>query len=224
MRVVNSDVTIPSYPSEMKRFQKDITMSKYFAILLALTLIVLSSWKIYDIYAFQPCPFKWHGGSPTDSHVGSCWCGNDMYCMCTPSLAIDVVIEFEAALEGSTKSSTYFVFVERRDPPFGVAIPGGFVNVGETVENAAIRELKEETNLTVSRLEQFKLYSDPTRDKRRHTASMVYRCVVHSIGELHSGDDAKRLKVVKLADVRSLSFAFDHSHILHEYLQKFHPI
>lgn len=161
------------------------------------------------------CPYVWHGGSPTDSHPGSCWCGADSYCMCTPSLAIDCIIEV-----GNEK----VVLVWRKDPPADkFAIPGGFVSVGETAEIATMREVKEETNLTVSRLEQFKLYSDPTRDARRHTVSMVFRCIVDSVEDLHTGDDAKSVKVVDLKDVLSLNLAFDHKFIFEDFIRRYHP-
>jgi len=88
-----------------------------------------------------------------------------------------------------------------------------------------IREVKEETNLTAVHLEQFKLYSDPSRDKRRHTVSMVYRCIIDSddIQYLHKGDDAKAVKLIPLATVLSLNLAFDHHMILQEYITKYHP-
>ena len=161
------------------------------------------------------CPYVWHGGSPTDSHPGSCWCGADSYCMCTPSLAIDCIIEF-----GNEK----VVLVWRKDPPADkFAIPGGFVSVGETAEMATIREVKEETNLTIAKLEQFRLYSDPGRDARRHTVSMVFRCIVSSIDALHTGDDAKSVKVVDLKDVLSLNLAFDHKYIFEDFIRHYHP-
>lgn len=103
------------------------------------------------------------------------------------------------------------------------AIPGGFVSVGETAELATIREVHEETNLTVSKLEQFKLYSDPARDIRRHTASMVFRCMVDSIEYLHTGDDARSVKVVPLKDVLSLNLAFDHKIIFEDFMRRYHP-
>ena len=85
--------------------------------------------------------------------------------------------------------------------------------------------MKEETNLTAVHLEQFKLYSDPSRDKRRHTASMVYRCIIDGddIQYLHRGDDAKAVKLIPLSTVLSLNLAFDHQTIIREYLKKFHP-
>lgn len=139
--------------------------------------------KIYTSAETPACPYVWHGGSPT--HKGSCWCGNDDYCMCTPSLAIDAVIEHH---NHGSENEISILLVFRRDPPKDLfAIPGGFVDVGEAAELAVIREVKEETNLTVSHMEQFKLYSDPYRDKRRHTASMVFRTIVDSIDELHTG-------------------------------------
>jgi len=95
--------------------------------------------------------------------------------------------------------------------------------VGETAESAALRELREETNLTAPYVEQFKLYSDPARDQRRHTASMVFRCVVDDIQYLHRGDDAKAVQVVPLATVLSLDLAFDHRTILREYIARYHP-
>jgi len=101
----------------------------------------------------------------------------------------------------------------------------GFVSVGETAESAVIREVKEETNLTAVHLEQFKLYSDPNRDKRRHTASMVYRCIIDGdeIQYLHRGDDAKAVKLIPLSTVMSLNLAFDHHTIIREYITKYHP-
>lgn len=101
----------------------------------------------------------------------------------------------------------------------------GFVSVGETAESAVIREVKEETNLTAVHLEQFKLYSDPSRDKRRHTASMVYRCIIDGddIQYLHRGDDAKAVKLIPLSTVMSLNLAFDHHTIIREYITKYHP-
>lgn len=95
--------------------------------------------------------------------------------------------------------------------------------MGETVESATIREVKEETNLTLNSLEQFRVYSDPSRDARRHTVSMVFRGTVASVADLHTGDDAKSVKVVPLAEVLTLALAFDHRKIFEEYLARFHP-
>lgn len=184
----------------------------FFAALLLSAILLFD--KIYDSLSPTSCPYTWHGGSPTGSHRGSCWCGSDSYCMCTPSLAIDCIIEFEGSV----------VLVWRKDPPADkFAIPGGFVSVGETAELATIREVKEETNLTVAKLEQFKLYSDPARDLRRHTASMVFRCIVDTIEGLHTGDDAKSVKVVQLKDVLSLNLAFDHKMIFEDFIRRYHP-
>ena len=93
-----------------------------------------------------------------------------------------------------------------------------------------VREVKEETNLTIStaNLEQFRMYSDPLRDSRRHTASMVFRCLL--VGEpsrwsefIHNGDDAKELKLLRLDSLLTLPLAFDHRQILTDYLTKYHP-
>lgn len=166
------------------------------------------------------CEFKWHGKFVTDPKMkgGSCFCSRDYYCICSPSLAIDSIIE-------TTENNVVkVVLVFRRDPPRSLyAIPGGFVMVGETVEATTIREVKEETNLTIVHMEQFGMYSDPDRDPRRHTASMVFRCQVASLKDLKNGDDAKAVKVVPLKDALNLPLAFDHKKILTDYTRKFHP-
>jgi 8-oxo-dGTP diphosphatase len=147
--------------------------------------------------------------------------------MCTPSLAIDAIIELKQHSQGSK-----IVLVRRRDPPRNLhAIVGGFVDVGETIEAATIREVKEETNitLTLDQVQQFRMYSDPKRDKRRHTVSMVSRCLLvaeaadKALQELHTGDDAKQAAAIHLRDVTSLDLAFDHRLILTDFINQFHP-
>ena len=160
----------------------------------------------------QSCPYKWHGGSPAFPG-GSCWCGADEYCMCTPSLAIDALIEVK-----DKEGQPSFVLVKRGVPPFHHAIPGGFVDVGESVEDATRREVKEETNLECASLRQFHVYSDPKRDQRRHTVSVVMKCEVVSIANIHVGDDAKAIVVIPMNKVMDLDLAFDHRDILKDFI------
>ena len=106
--------------------------------------------------------------------------------MCTPSLAIDAVIEVSETDDlNSVNNNPKIVLVRRRDPPRDLyATPGGFVEIGETVEAAARREVKEETHLDVVHMEQLAVYSDPNRDKRRHTVSF-YHCILNSCLQLY---------------------------------------
>jgi 8-oxo-dGTP diphosphatase len=160
-------------------------------------------------YEKGKCPYKFHGGSPNGKPRGSCWCGLDSYCMCTPSLAIDAIIEHAPTnTNNNDKDGIYVILVQRGKPPTDrLAIPGGFVDVGETVENAVIREVFEETALKVSSLEQFHVYSDPNRDQRRHTVSVVFRTIVDDITSLHrdGGDDAKGVQIININNKNKLS-------------------
>lgn len=159
---------------------------------------------------------------------GSCWCGEDSYCMCTPSLAIDVIVEI-APESSNNREDVSFVLVERRHPPKNqFAISGGFVDVGESVEDAAVREMHEEMNLKLRTedLHQFHVYSDPNRDKRRHTVSVVFftRISESQWKLMRSGDDTKGLARFKLTDLpHADAIAFDHWSILHDYIAKFYP-
>ncbi len=102
------------------------------------------------------------------------------------------------------------VLIERKNPPHGWALPGGFVDAGESLERAAIREAKEETGLDVELLEQFHTYGDPARDPRMHTISVVY--LARAEGEPRGGDDAKEARAFAWEELPSL--AFDHARIL----------
>jgi 8-oxo-dGTP diphosphatase len=106
------------------------------------------------------------------------------------------------------------VLIERLNSPHGWALPGGFVDYGESVEAAAQREAEEETGLKVHLLEQFQVYSDPQRDPRQHTISIVF--IAHAKGEPIAGDDAKSIKMFELWDIPA-TLCFDHDHILRDY-------
>lgn len=125
----------------------------------------------------------------------------------TPLLAADVVIEPAAA------ESPSVVLIRRANPPLGWALPGGFVDVGETVEAAAVREAREETGLDVRQLELLGVYSDPDRDPRGHTVSTVFVCRAegHPVG----ADDAAEAAVFPLDALPPL--VFDHARILADY-------
>jgi 8-oxo-dGTP diphosphatase len=123
-----------------------------------------------------------------------------------PVPAVDLIIEIEG--KG-------LVLIERKNPPPGWALPGGFVEVGESLEQAAIREAKEETCLDVELLGQFHTYSDPNRDPRMHCISTVF--VARAEGTPRAEDDAKSVAIYpkdQLPDV----LAFDHRKILDDYL------
>ena len=108
------------------------------------------------------------------------------------------------------------VFIERQNPPYGFALPGGFIEYGESAETAAIREAKEETGLDVTLTRLLGVYSDPNRDPRHHTLSVVY--VATANGEPKAGDDAKNL-IVADPNNPPTPLAFDHAKIVKDYLK-----
>ena len=123
-----------------------------------------------------------------------------------PYVTVDIIIECKGGI----------VLVERSNPPYGWALPGGFLDYGESLEQAAIREAKEETNLDLINLRQFHTYSQPARDPRFQTISTVF--IAEGQGMPKSGDDAKSLKIVRYEDLTVLDYAFDHKQIIKEYL------
>ena len=125
----------------------------------------------------------------------------------TPLLTVDVVIEL-------LDRPGEIVLIERLHEPLGWALPGGFVDVGETVERAAMREAKEETGLEVTLIELLGVYSDPARDRRGHTVSVVYVGRAH--GSPRGGDDARTARGFFPETPPAL--AFDHATILEDYL------
>ena len=126
----------------------------------------------------------------------------------TPLVAVDIVIELV------DRPGRPIVLIERRNPPFGWALPGGFVDVGETLEQAAVREAREETSLAVRLEALLGCYSDPARDPRGHTVSPVY--VAQATGEPAAADDARNLAVFDPERLPA-ELAFDHSRILADY-------
>ncbi len=111
------------------------------------------------------------------------------------------------------------VLIERKNPPYGLALPGGFVDYGEPVENAARREAQEETGLNIELKGILGVYSNPLRDKRRHTVSIVF--IATANGEPQAGDDAKAIKMYSIEGLSKEipTMAFDHAIILKHYLE-----
>ena len=107
------------------------------------------------------------------------------------------------------------VLIERKYPPHGWALPGGFVDYGESFEQAAVREAQEETGIVVTGLRQFRTYSDPDRDSRMHTASTVF--IAKGEGVPKAADDAVNAELFLREDLPEL--AFDHSRILADYFK-----
>lgn len=125
-----------------------------------------------------------------------------------PALTVDCVVFDEAGR---------LLLIERGHQPFEgqYALPGGFVDVGETVEAAALRELKEETGLDGRLISLIGVYSDPSRDPRGHTVAVAF--LIETEGEPHAGDDAASAAFV--ADWRTQKLAFDHNQIVKDALE-----
>lgn len=128
----------------------------------------------------------------------------------TPPVAADAIIEL------LDRPGRPVVLVRRRFPPRGYAIPGGFVEFGETVEGAAVREAREETGLDVTLTGLLGVYSDPDRDPRGQTVGVVY--VATATGMPVAGDDAGAILVVDPRHPPDL--AFDHGRILADYVRR----
>ena len=121
-----------------------------------------------------------------------------------PAPTVDIIIEMEQGI----------VLIERKNEPLGWAIPGGFVDYGESVEEAAVREAREETKLDVTLVRQFHVYSDPARDPRKHTLSVVF--IARATGTPAAHDDAIGIGVFD-RDRLPRPLCFDHAQILDDY-------
>lgn len=156
-------------------------------------------------------PLQWNGGHPLDAQTGSCYCNAEQYCMCTPSLAIDLVIVSGTAMN--------HVWLVRRRDTDQLATMGGFVQVGETVETAVRRELKEE--MGISELAHppvlMGVYSDPRRDNRRHTVSVTYAVRVPDDVRPVAADDVKQVQRIPLDDIEEYSYFADHKTIMMDF-------
>lgn len=136
-------------------------------------------------------------------------CGTLVFKYINPVPTVDIIIEVE------TKEGVGIVLIFRKNPPQAWALPGGFVDYGESLEEAAAREAKEETGLEITALRQFHTYSDPARDPRRHTISTVFIAKAKS-GSLRPSDDAARAEIF-LEGKLPTPLAFDHEIILRDY-------
>jgi 8-oxo-dGTP diphosphatase len=131
-------------------------------------------------------------------------CGSSVKQYRNPFPTVDIIIELEGGI----------VLIERRNKPLGWALPGGFVDYGESLESAAVREAREETSLEISNLRLLGCYSDPARDDRMHTISTVY--IAKGYGIPIAADDALNLAIFRL-DSLPEQLCFDHAKILADY-------
>jgi 8-oxo-dGTP diphosphatase len=125
-----------------------------------------------------------------------------------PAPTVDIIIEL------IDRPQRPIVLIERKNHPLGWAIPGGFVDYGESIETAAIREAEEEVTLKVELIEQFHVYSDPDRDDRQHTIAIVFIATAKGIPQ--AADDAKNLGIFHQWEIPPL-LCFDHDRILKDY-------
>jgi 8-oxo-dGTP diphosphatase len=132
-------------------------------------------------------------------------CGKKITLYRNPLPTVDIIIQIGEKI----------VLIERQNPPHGWALPGGFVDYGESLEAAALREAREETGLEVSNLRQFRAYSDPERDPRQHNISIVF--YADAVGRPIAGDDAKNVRLFAV-DELPVPLCFDHARIIDDYL------
>jgi len=135
-------------------------------------------------------------------------CGEPIEKYLHPYPTVDIIIKME---DGG------IILIKRKNPPFGWALPGGFVDYGESLDQAAIREAKEETSLDITLKSQFHTYSDPRRDSRKHTISTVF--IAKATGKPVVSDDAKEIGIFT-EDTLPATLAFDHKQILSDYFNK----
>ena len=121
-----------------------------------------------------------------------------------PIPTVDIIIEYIKGI----------VLIKRKNPPEGWALPGGFVDYGESLEAAAAREAKEETGLEVELVRQFHTYSDPKRDPRHHTITTVF--IAKANGKAVAGDDAQEIGIFRKDNLPE-QIVFDHRDIINEY-------
>lgn len=134
------------------------------------------------------------------------YCGREVETYSNPLPTVDVII---------LAPGPGVVLVERANPPHGWALPGGFVDYGESCETAAVREAREETGLDVTLTRLAGVYSDPERDPRHHTLSVVYAAQADDLSLLCAGDDAAGARIWPLDGLPAL--AFDHARILDDF-------
>ncbi|GBD94190.1 bifunctional nicotinamide mononucleotide adenylyltransferase/ADP-ribose pyrophosphatase [bacterium BMS3Abin05] len=142
-------------------------------------------------------------------------CGTEIRRYKNPVPTVDIIIEVK-----TPSGRKGIVLINRKNFPYGWAIPGGFVDYGESCEQAAVREAKEETALDVRLIRQLGVYSDPGRDPRRHTISIVF--VAAASGEPKAADDAQDAVVFTRENLPVL-LAFDHRRILNDYFESIAP-
>ena len=123
-----------------------------------------------------------------------------------PLVTVDIILEIDDKI----------ILIRRQNPPYGWALPGGFVNYGESLESAAVREAKEETSLEVVLVDQFHTYSDPGRDPRHHTITTIF--IGKGIGVPKPADDAKQLGMFSIHDLPD-PIVFDHKNIINDYFR-----
>ncbi|MDO5848623.1 MAG: NUDIX hydrolase [Methanobrevibacter sp.] len=129
----------------------------------------------------------------------------------TPSLTADIFIY---------NDKEEFILIKRKNEPFKNywALPGGFVDYGETVENAAIREAKEETSIDVELQQLINVYSNPNRDSRRHTVTVAYTAI-GNFNDAKAADDAADIKIFRFDEIENIDLAFDHKKIIKDALK-----
>jgi len=137
------------------------------------------------------------------------YCGKSIEKYLHPYPTVDIIIEME---DGG------IVLIKRKNPPISWALPGGFVDYGESLEHAAIREAKEETSLEITLKSQLHTYSDPQRDPRKHTITTVFIAV--ATGKPSASDDAHEIGIFT-RDKLPHPLAFDHEKILRDYLKQY---